>query len=170
MSSADLRIAPGDWLRLILLSILWGGSFFFIGVAVKELPPLTIVFSRVALAAVLLMPLLLIYKIEIPRTLAGWWPFIVMALLNNVIPFSLSVGGQTMIASGVASVINATTPVFTVLVLAAFGEERLILRRVVGVVLGLLGVMILQGFSFDASAQQTFGIMLCLGASITFGF
>ncbi len=170
LPSADLSITSGDWVRLALLSVLWGGSFFFVGVAVKELPPLTIVFIRVGLAALLLLPLIRIYRIRTPPTLAGWRPFIIMALLNNVLPFSLLVSGQTMIASGLASVINAMTPVFTVLVLAAFGEERLIPRRIVGVLVGLAGVIVLRGFDLHFDSQQSLGILLCLGATIVFGF
>jgi drug/metabolite transporter (DMT)-like permease len=113
------KIAAGidrrDGLLLVLLSVLWGGSFFFAGVAVKELPPLTIVLARVAFAAALLTPLMWARRNGFPSGVDGWRPFLVMALLNNVIPFSLIVIGQTMIASGLASVLNATTPLFTVL-------------------------------------------------------
>jgi drug/metabolite transporter (DMT)-like permease len=93
-----------------------------------------------------------------------------MALINNVIPFSLIVMAQTYIPSGMASVLNATTPVFTVLVAAAFGDERLILRRVVGVLLGLTGVIVLRGFAFEIDSDQTIGILLSLGATVSFGF
>lgn len=168
--AADLGITSGDWVRLFCLSVLWGGSFFFAGIAVKELPPLTIVFVRVGLAALLLLPLIRIYRIPVPTTFAGWRPFIVMSLLNNVLPFSLMVSGQTMIASGLASVINAMTPVFTVLVLASFGEERLIPRRVAGVMLGLLGVIILRGVNLNIDSGQSLGILLCLCATMVFGF
>ncbi len=168
--SPSLSITSGDWVRLLCLSVLWGGSFFFVGVAVKELPPLTVVFARVGLAALLLLPLIRIYRLPVPKTLAGWRPFIVMALLNNVLPFCLLVSGQTMISSGLASVINAMTPVFTVLVLAAFGEERLIARRVAGVMLGLFGVIVLRGLDLHVDSQQSFGILLCLAATVVFGF
>lgn len=93
-----------------------------------------------------------------------------MALINNVIPFSLIVMAQTYIPSGLASVLNATTPVFVVLVAAAFGDEKLILRRVAGVLLGLIGVAVLRGYHFDISSRQSIGILLCLGATICFGF
>jgi drug/metabolite transporter (DMT)-like permease len=93
-----------------------------------------------------------------------------MAVLNNVIPFSLIVIGQTMIASGLASVLNATTPLFTVLVMAAFGEEALNMRRIAGAILGLLGVVILRGQQLDNSLAQTMGILLCLGAALSYGF
>ncbi|HEV3371135.1 MAG TPA: DMT family transporter, partial [Xanthobacteraceae bacterium] len=118
MSAAETRMDERDWALLVLLSILWGGSFFFTGVAVRELPPFTIVLARVAMAAVLLLPVLLAQGAKgakLPARPAGWLPFLVMGLLNNVIPFSLIVSGQTLIASGTASVLNATTPLFTVL-------------------------------------------------------
>jgi drug/metabolite transporter (DMT)-like permease len=170
MPASDLRITPGDWLRLLVLGALWGGSFFFVGVAVKEVPPMTIVFSRTLVAALLLAPLLWIYRIAIPTTWAGWRPFAVLALLNNAVPFTLTAMGQTMIPSGIASVVNAMTPVFTVLILAAFGDERLYPRRMAGVVLGFAGVLILQGFAIDFGSMQSVGILLCLAATVFYGF
>ncbi|MBB5051241.1 drug/metabolite transporter (DMT)-like permease [Afipia massiliensis] len=166
----ELRMDERDWSRLVLLSVLWGGTFFFTGVALKELPPLTLVFLRLSIATLILLPLLWVNGIRLPAGVAGWRPFAVMALINNVIPFSLLVMAQTYIPSGMASVLNATTPVFTVLVAATFGEERLIFRRVAGVLLGLCGVIILKGYDFDISSNQSIGIALCLGATISFGF
>lgn len=159
-----------DWSRLIFLSVLWGGTFFFTGVALKELPPLTLVFLRLSIAALILLPMLWINGIRFPVGVAGWRPYAVMALINNVIPFSLIVMGQTYIPGGTASVVNATTPVFTVLVAAAFREEKLIRRRVAGVLLGLCGVVILKGYDFDIGSRQSIGVALCLGATISFGF
>jgi drug/metabolite transporter (DMT)-like permease len=170
MSKTAAAIDQRDWLLLLLLSVLWGGSFFFAGVAVRELPPLTIVLARVALAAALLLPVMWARGTRFPSGIAGWRPFLVMAVLNNVIPFSLIVFAQTMIASGVASVLNATTPLFTVLVMAAFGEEALNARRIAGAILGLIGVAILRELRLDQSAAQTTGILLCLGAALSYGF
>jgi drug/metabolite transporter (DMT)-like permease len=158
-----------DWALLVLLSILWGGSFFFTGVAVRELPPLTIVLARVAIAAVLLLPVLWASRTRLPASVSDWMPFLVMGLLNNVIPFSLIVSGQTRIASGLASVLNATTPLFTVLVMAAAGDEPLKARRVVGVLAGLAGVIILRGRALEISGGQTLGMLLCLGAALSYG-
>src|SRR5215470_2975295 len=124
-------IDPRDWALLVLLSVLWGGSFFFAGVAVRELPPLTIVCARVGLAALLLLPLHWIMIGRLPSAVKAWRAFLVMAMLNNVIPFSLIVTGQRDIASGLASVLNATTPLFTVLVMAAFAEEKLLRHKIV---------------------------------------
>jgi len=170
MAVSGMTIDRTSWLLLILLSILWGGSFFFAGVALRELPPLTIVLARVVLGAALLLPLLKPLGGALPKTVAGWMPFLVMGLLNNVIPFSLLVAGQTYISSGLASVLNATTPLFTVMVLAAFGDERLIARRIIGVVIGLLGVIILRGPGFSLSEGQTIGMLLCLSGALSYGF
>lgn len=164
------RIDARDWSLLAGLSILWGGSFFFNGAALRELPPLTLVFLRVALGAAILLPLLRMHGIGLPSGATGWKPFVAIGLLNNVIPFSLIVLGQTFIASGVASILNATTPLFAVLVMAAAGEETLQMRRVAGVVLGLLGVVILRGWEIEARSGQGLGILLCLGGALSYGF
>jgi len=158
------------WLLLILLSVLWGGSFFFASAALRELPPLTVVLARVAIGAVLLLPFLKRLGGAWPETLAGWTPFFVMGMLNNVIPFSLLVAGQTYITGGMASVLNATTPLFTVLVLASFGDEKLIARRIAGVIIGLIGVIVLRGPGIVQSENQTIGMLLCLGGALSYGF
>src|SRR5690349_8474894 len=104
-------MAPRVWLWLMSLSVLWGGSFFFAKVAVGELGPFTVVFARVFLAALALVVVLRPFRRDTP-----WAAFFVMGLLNNVIPFSLIFWGQTAIASGLASILNATTPLFTLVV------------------------------------------------------
>jgi drug/metabolite transporter (DMT)-like permease len=151
-----------------VLSVLWGGSFFFNGAALRELPPLTLVLLRVALGAAILLPLLRMQGIGLPKGMAGWKPFVAIGLLNNVIPFSLIVLGQTFIPSGLASILNATTPLFTVMVMAAAGEEALQMRRVAGVALGLAGVIILRGW--ETRPGQGLGILLCLGGAFSYGF
>src|SRR5437660_3219900 len=167
MTGNDNRIDARDWSLLALLSVLWGGSFFFIGVVIRELPPLTVVLLRVTLAALILLPLLWLYRIRFPVGLFGWKPFFAIALLNNILPFSLIVVGQTYIPSGLASILNATTPLFTVVVMAAAGEEKLHARRIAGVMTGLIGVIILHGGGLDGKtlgfgSGQGVGILLCL--------
>lgn len=154
---------------LLFLSILWGGSFFFTGAAIRELPPLTVALARVALGAAFLLPVFGMLGGSWPKTLAGWLPFAGMGLLNNVIPFSLQAAAQLYVSSGVTSVLNATTPLFGVVILAAFGDERLIARRMIGVATGLVGVAILRGVSID-DASQTVGILLGLGGALSYGF
>jgi drug/metabolite transporter (DMT)-like permease len=117
----------------------------------------------------MLLPFVRLLGGALPRRAIDWLPFAGMGLLNNVIPFSLFATAMTYIPSGMASVLNAMTPLFTVLVLAGFGEERLIARRVVGVVIGLVGVIILREPG-AASSGQTIGILLCLGAALSYGF
>src|SRR3954465_15000968 len=169
MSPNDNRIDARDWSLLAVLSVLWGGSFFFNGAALRELPPLTLVLLRVALGAAILLPLLHIQGIRFPKGVRGWKPFVAIGLLNNVIPFSLIVVGQTFIPSGLASILNATTPLFTVIVMAAAGEEALRLRRVAGVALGLAGVIILREWGAETRAGQGLGILLCLGGAFSYG-
>lgn len=170
MTVNHTRIDARDWSLLAVLSILWGGSFFFNGAALRELPPLTLVFLRVALGAAILLPLLRAQGICLPKGMTGWRPFVVIGLLNNVIPFSLIAVGQTFIWSGLASILNATTPLFTVLVMAAAGEEALRMRRVAGVVLGVIGVVILHGWGIETKPGQGLGILLCLGGALSYGF
>ncbi|WIW43315.1 DMT family transporter [Bradyrhizobium sp. 62B] len=170
MSPNDSRIDARDWSLLAVLSVLWGGSFVFNGAALRELPPLTLVFLRVALGAAILLPLLRMQRICWPRGMRGWTPFVAIGLLNNVIPFSLIVIGQTFIPSGLASILNATTPLFTVLVMAAAGEETLHIHRVAGVALGLVGVVILRGWGLETRPGQGVGILLFLGGALSYGF
>src|SRR5216683_578273 len=169
MVAKDGRVDARDRSLLGVLSVLWGGSFFFNGLALKQLPPLTLVLLRVALAALILLPLVRAYRIDFPKGFAGWKPFFAVAFFNNVLPFSLIVTGQTFIASGLASILNATTPLFTVAVLAVAGQEKLFARRVGGVIAGLIGVIILRGgIGFDVPGQGI-GVLLCLAAAASYG-
>jgi drug/metabolite transporter (DMT)-like permease len=169
MTTKDTSIDARDWTLLGLLSILWGGSFFFNGVVLRELPPFTVVFLRVTLAAIMLLPLLWLYRIRFPTGLSGWKPFIAIGLFNNVLPFSLIVVGQTLIPSGLASILNATTPLFTVVVMTVAGEEKLQARRIAGVIVGLIGVIILHGDGVGLESGQGVGILLCLAAALSYG-
>jgi len=172
MTASNNRIDARDWSLLGVLSVLWGGSFFFNGVVLRELPPLTLVLLRVALASIILLPLLWAYGIQFPKGLSRWKPFFAIGLFNNVLPFSLIVAGQTYIPSGLASILNATTPLFTVVVMAAAGEEKLQARRIAGVIVGLIGVVILRGWNFDGAgfwSGQGVGILLCLAGAFSYG-
>lgn len=155
-------LTPRQWGLMLLLSLAWGGSFFFMAVAVAALPPLTIVLCRVALAALMLWPLLAL-RGQMPR----WTGRVLaaclgMALLNNLVPFSLIVWAQQSIPSGLASVVNAATPVFTLLVAHALtADERLSGNRLGGVLAGLAGVAVLAGpaaLGFGAAGTHGSGI------------
>jgi len=135
-----------EWLALLLLSVLWAGSFFFAAVQIKALPPFTIVFLRVGLAAVILNALVKALGISMPRSRPVWLAFFAMGLLNNAIPFCLVVWGQSHIASGLAAILNATTPISTVIVAHLLtDDEKMTGNRLLGVAIGFFGVVILIG-------------------------
>ena len=161
-----------EWSLIAILSILWGGSFFFVGVAVKEMPPLTIVLCRVALASIILLAIVYLKGDKMPSSPGLWGAFIIMGALNNLIPFSLIVWGQTHIESGLASILNATTPIFSV-VLAHFltREERLTTNRISGVAIGWMGVAVLIGIeSLRGFGVEVIGQIAVLGATLSYAF
>lgn len=174
MTEAAISRSMGatEWALLIVLSVLWGGSFLFVGLAVRELPPITIVVARVALGALALGCVLYATGRALPRDGRVWAAFLGMGLLNNATPFTLIVWGQSHIASGVASILNATTPLFTVLV-AHFltADEPATPQKLAGVVIGLLGVAVMIG----ADALRSLGVdvaaqLAVLAAAISYAF
>jgi drug/metabolite transporter (DMT)-like permease len=161
-----------EWVLVLSLSVLWGGSFFFNGIAVKELPTLTVVVARVALSAAILLVVLRFLGSGLPRDRRVWLAFFGMGLLNNVLPFSLIVWGQTHLASGVASILNATTPLFAVIVAHLLThDEKMTGARLVGVVVGLTGV----GYMIGGAALASLGSgilaqIACLAAALSYAF
>jgi drug/metabolite transporter (DMT)-like permease len=146
MTDLNHRMNRTEWLMLLALSVLWGGSFFFAGVQVRALPPFTIVCLRVLLAAIILNLLIRILGKQMPGGFAAWRAFFGMGLLNNAVPFCLVVWGQTHIASGLAAILNATTPIWTVIVAHLFtDDEKMTPNRLLGVAMGFLGVVVLTG-------------------------
>ena len=159
-----------QWLLLAALSLLWGGSFLFVGIAVEDLPAFTIVLWRVALAAALLVPVVLALGHRLPTTWAGWWPFLVMAILNNVIPFSAIVLGQKEIASGLASVLNATTPLFAVVLTHWLTEDKMSWNKLAGALIGVAGVALLMGPAIlGADRTSLAGMILVLIGTCSYG-
>ncbi|MGQ9365341.1 DMT family transporter [Azospirillum sp. ST 5-10] len=152
-----------DWALLLLLSVLWGGSFFFSKVALHDLPPLTVVLFRVSLAALALFVYLRATGQHIPGTRLVWGAFFGMGVLNNIVPFSLLFWGQTQIASGLASILNATTPVFAIVVTRLLAPDtELTANRMAGVGLGVAGV----GAGVTAALLRRSGIAVFAEAEI----
>lgn len=165
------RMGTTEWLLLILLSVLWGGAFLFGKVAVAELRPFTVVLGRVALAAVVLLAVVRAAGLPLPATPRAWAPFFVLGLLNNIVPFSLIFWGQTQIASGLAAILNATTPLFGV-VLAHWltPDERMTGARLGGVLLGMAGVAVIVGPAALAGAGlNLLAQFAVLGAALSYG-
>lgn len=168
----EKNMGLNSWLMLISLGIIWGGSFYFVGVAVQQLPPLTIVWSRVGLAALTLWAVLFAFNIPFPRTSKALLALVGMGLLNNAIPFSLIVWGQTQLESGLASILNATTPVFTVIIAGLLlSDEKFSSTKLLGVLLGLVGTIILIGSDMLSNNEGNLLPKLAvLGAAISYGF
>lgn len=159
-----------EWAMLIALSAVWGGSFFFNGVAVREVPVFTVVVARVVLAALILYVLLRLKGERMPADSGVWAAFFAMGLINNVIPFSLIVWGQQHIASGVASILNASTPLFAVVFAHLLTQdEKMTGGKLLGVAIGFAGV----AFMIGSSAVRALGTgvaaqLACLGAAVCY--
>ncbi len=161
-----------EWAMLLALAVLWGGSFFFNAVAVRELPSFTLVWLRVAVAAVTLLGVLRLLGQRMPTEGRIWATFFGMGLLNNVVPFVLIVWGQHHIASGLASILNATTPLFTVLAAHLLTpDERLTPLKAAGVAMGFAGAVsmigpdALGGLGTGVTAQ-----IACLAGALSYAF
>lgn len=161
-----------EWTMLLTLSVLWGGSFFFVGVAVAELPTLSIVVLRVGLAALTLWAVIALLGRPVPRTPVVWIAFLGMGLLNNVVPYGLIVWGQHTVASSLASILNATTPLFGVVVAGLLlPDERVSVLKLIGVAVGFGGVVVMIGL--DALSGLGAGVMAqlaVLGAALSYAF
>jgi len=157
---------------LLALAVLWGGSFFFNGVAVRELPSFTLVWLRVAVAAAMLLSAVRLLGQRMPGRAEVWAAFFGMGLLNNVLPFVLIVWGQHRIASGMASILNAATPLFTVLVAHGFTtDERLTWLKATGVAIGFAGVAVMVGAdALGGSGADVTAELACLAAALSYAF
>jgi len=170
--NVNKSMSPLEWTMLVALSVLWGGSFFFNGLAVRELPTLTIIVGRFGLGALTLLMILRVMGQRLPSDRRIWKMFFAIGLLNNVVPGCLIVWGQSHVASGVASILNGTTPLFTVVV-AHFltADEKMTGGRLLGVALGFAGVVVmiggdaLGGIDLDLLAP-----LAILGAAVSYSF
>ena len=145
-AAARKPMTAAEWGLLVALSILWGGSFFFASVALRELPPLTLVALRVGIAAAILNLVLAARGQRMPRSRAVWTAFLGMGALNNAVPFCLIAWGQTHIASGLAAILNATTPLWTVVLAHLLTrDERMTASKAAGVLIGFAGVAVMLG-------------------------
>lgn len=173
MPRTSIRNRPmtlSEWAMLVALSVVWGGSFFFNGVAVRELPVFTIVVARVVLAAAILLAILRFRGERLPSGWPVWRAFFVMGMLNNAIPFSLIVWGQQHIASGVASILNAATPLFTVILAHVLtSDEKMNAGKLAGVVIGFSGVSVMIGSdAVHALGTNVVAQLACVAATLSY--
>jgi len=158
------------YVRLVGLGSFWGTSFLLIKVALDGLPPLGIALARCIAGALVLWAYVLLTRRRVPRDLKTWGILTVAALFAAAIPFSLFSWGELHVTSALAGVYNATTPLFTVLVaIAVLPAERATRTRVVGLVLGTLGVVVVLGPWRGAGTNTVLGQLACLGAGASYG-
>lgn len=151
---------------LVVLSCIWGNSFLFTKVAVEEVPPLTLVEGRLLLAGAVLLLLMRPLGLSLSLTPRLWAAITFMGLINNVIPFALITWGQQHIDSSLAAILNATMPLFTVIIAPLWIKERLTGERALGVLIGFAGVFVLIGADLGAIAESsTLGQLAVIGAS-----
>lgn len=169
---SSLKMTPFAWLMLVTLSVVWGGTFFFQEIAVRDLPTFTIVACRVAIAAGLLWGVTKLVGGSLPTDRNIWAALFLLALINNVIPFSLIVWGQREISSGLAAILNATVPLFTVLI-AHFvtTDEKLTRTKLAGAIVGIVGVAVMIGEdALDGVGLAVLAQLAILGASLSYTF
>lgn len=161
-----------DWTQLLLLGALWGASFFLAKIAVAEIAPLTLVFLRVAIAALALHVWLRMRGVPIRPMVQLAAGFAVLAVLNNIIPFSLIFIGQTELGAGLASVINATTPFWTILVANVLTtDEKLNWNKMSGILLGVAGTGVMIGPGLLAGlGGPVWAKLAILGATLSYAF
>jgi drug/metabolite transporter (DMT)-like permease len=169
--SSPPRMSALDWLLLAALSVLWGGSFFFNKLALAQWPPLPVLLVRVGLAALALLLAVRLAGLSMAVGKRMWLAFFGMGVLNNLIPFSLFLWGQQQIASGLAAILNAMTPIFAVLVMHAFGGERATGRKIAGIAAGFAGVAILIGpDTLSGLGLNLLAQLACIAATVSYAF
>ena len=170
-TNIQTAMATKEWLMLVVLSIFWGGSFFFVEIALQDFSALTIVALRVSIATILLWTIVLYTKLHVPISLKLWLSFLIMGILNNAIPFSLITWGQTQIDAGLASIFNSAVPFFAVIMAGLFlPDEKVSSRKVIGVVIGFIGVSVMIGFPEKIETGKTLAQLAILLAGISYSF
>jgi drug/metabolite transporter (DMT)-like permease len=163
-------MSAGEWSMLLALSAIWGCTFFLVAIALRELPFAWVALARVGLAALMLHAVVLARGIVYPREPRAWGRFLLMGLVNNAIPFGLIFWAQTHIASGLAAILNASTPVFA-MVLAHFAtrDDRLSARRLLGVLIGVAGVAAMMGLqALEGLGTEFLAQLAVLGAGLSY--
>ena len=164
-------MAVADWYRVVILSLVWGGSFFFIEVMLEAMPPMTSVLGRLTVGLVGLVCLSKILGYRLGILIEQWQSFALIGLINNAIPFSLISFGQTEITGSIASIINATTPIMTALVAHRLTtDEQLSLNKTLGIGFGFSGILVLFGPAAMEGEASLLGMAAGLTATICYAF
>lgn len=165
----NIVMTRGDWAILLFLALIWGAAFFFIHVAVTHVAPLTYVWLRVSVAALGLLAWMRWKGEKLSLPLPVWGMMLVLALLNNIIPFALFGWAQQHIASGLASILNATTPIWGVIVAhIATSDEKMTPAKLIGIVIGFAGVATMIGPDLLTSGGSLLPQLACVAASLCY--
>ena len=146
------------WIIFITLGIIWSSSFLWIKIAIEEMGPMTLVAYRVLFGLLFGIAVILIQREKMPRTLKEWTPLLILGLTNVAIPFFLISWGEKTIDSGVASILDATVPLFTIVV-AHFllHDDKMTVQKVVGLLIGFAGVVVLMSKDIGSSVGSILG-------------
>ncbi|MBX5220218.1 MULTISPECIES: DMT family transporter [unclassified Rhizobium] len=168
----DSKMNAWTWGLLVLLGLIWGGSFFFARIAVQHVPPLTLVFLRLLLAA-LALHVYIAGRLDIYSIFkARWREFLILGVINNVLPHALIFFGQTRIGAGLAAILNATTPIWTVLIANYLtSDEKLSSAKIAGCLVGLLGTIVLVGPGISTGSEAPlWALLFPVLAAVSYGF
>lgn len=167
----NTRMTSRHWLMLLVLSMLWGGGFMFIKIALRGgIAPFSIVACRVGVGALALGAILYVTRTRLPRSFAVWRAFFIMGALNNLVPWMMVAWAQTQIPSALAAILNAPTPLITA-VLAHFltADEKLTRQKFTGVVAGILGVALVVGPGVLGGMDKTaMAQLICASATLSY--
>ncbi|WP_221449033.1 DMT family transporter [Micromonospora polyrhachis] len=176
MSGVTVGIAPDkaslrSWLPgFLFLAVIWGSSFLFIKIGVRELHPLHVTLARVGIGALTLLVVLAVLRDRLPRDPRLWLHLAVTAAIGTAVPFTLFGYGEQRVSSMLAGIWNATTPLVVLpLAVLVFRTERMTMRRAVGMTLGFVGVLVVLGVWQGVGGAQFTGQMMCLGAAACYG-
>jgi drug/metabolite transporter (DMT)-like permease len=168
--SGSLRMTPPEWGLLVILSVLWGGAFFLIEIALRDLPPFTIMIFRVAGAAVFLWTIVAIRGVAVPRGWSLWLILTIMAVFNSALPFSLIGWGQVQITSGLSSILISMTPLLAVITAHFFTDDEAFTPiKGLGVLSGLIGAVVMIGPEFLRDiGSNVFAQLAVLGGAVSY--
>lgn len=158
---------PKHWFVFILLGSIWSSSFLWIKIAVTEVGPITLVAFRVLFGLLFSITVILVQRVSLPRTLKEWTPFLILGISNVAIPFFLISWGEQAIDSGVAAILDATVPLFTIVIAHyLLHDDKMTVPKVAGLLTGFIGVIILMSKSVGASIGPILGQLAVVVASM----
>jgi drug/metabolite transporter (DMT)-like permease len=158
---------PKHWFVFILLGLIWSSSFLWIKIAVQEIGPITLVAFRVLFGLLFSISVILIQRVPLPRTFKSWMPFLILGITNVAIPFFLISWGEQAIDSAVAAILDATVPLFTIVIAhLLLRDDRMTVPKVVGLLIGFAGVIVLMSKDIGASTGSVLGEIAVVLASL----